>query len=205
MKGIAAAVAVGAVVLLAGLVLGFYAGKQYGSPAAKNADEQAPASNKPPPVVAEALVGKWRLLSVNSVHYNELSSKEWHGPIVVEFGPENRLSYGNWYLSAGDFPRLSPAGVLTGTYRFLDDEHLLLEGKPVEKDKVKAVLAKHDRPVKWVARIKSISEKDLLLSSLHPSYEARYSRTSDKELEQTEKLRQEKIREYEKLNSQKDK
>lgn len=196
MKGNAAAIAVGAAVLLVGIALGFFAGRQAGTTAAaRHAAEHARPADEPVPEIAEGLVGKWRLQSVNRVSHHELGSKEWYGPIVAEFDADGGMTCGGWRLSGGDVPRVSPAGVLQGTYRFLDKEHVLMNGRLVEKDPLRAALADEPKPVKWVVRIKDLSER-LLTLSLYPDHEATYWRTSDEELERIEQTRRQMMREY---------
>jgi hypothetical protein len=201
MRSNAAAIAVGGCVLLVGLALGFVAGRQLPvAPAPGSSQEQSPP-DAPLPEVAKALIGKWRLRSVNGVVYRELGEKEWFGPIVTEFGPDNRIIYGSWALHGSELSaRLSPTGAFIGTYRFLGDRDLLIEAKFDEKDRVKAALLQNDSPLRWVVRIESISENDLTLS-LFRAGEARYSRTQEEELLQVEKRRQDLMREYDKKMS----
>jgi hypothetical protein len=75
MKGNAVAIAVGAAVLLAGLALGFVAGRRSADAPTDKGAQAAPAPEAPAPEIAEALVGKWRLRTVNGTPHNELLSK----------------------------------------------------------------------------------------------------------------------------------
>jgi hypothetical protein len=115
-------VTVGVVLLALGFGLGFLVAWQFASP------------GKTKYALADSVTGKWKLI--------EQKAKEGEPDVVVEIGPQDQITYPRRVTYRGEGGFLVGRGVdtLRGKYHFIDDEHLLIEGKSEENDTTRCLL-----------------------------------------------------------------